>query len=284
MLNFDPVYRFSASPGPIAAAVVEEFYGLIKKVATQNSNRKFIFEHYKKYFGDACGRTVYSSSSESWAEGDLLDYMVEAAENALTFIEAFYDGGAALSRANSGLFVPDAAIINHVLSKNSAGYEIRPPDLLMHNPQTPIPVSHRAASLDDQAQEVIHQSLKKSEAFLSSRDYRQAVQEILWLLETVSTLFKGLSIGESTIEGKYFNKIASDLRTHQRGTTLEHALDWATKLHGYLSSPGGGGVRHGADLRSGLVMSEPEAELFCNLIRSYINFLIAEYERLKPAG
>src|SRR5271169_206431 len=67
--------------------------------------------------------------------------------------------------------------------------------------------------------------------------HRQAVQEILWLLETVSTAFQGLDTGVATAQGKYFNKIAEDLRKHHKGTTLDQVLTWVTTLHGYLSSP-----------------------------------------------
>src|SRR5271166_367595 len=67
--------------------------------------------------------------------------------------------------------------------------------------------------------------------------HRQAVQEILWLLETVSTAFRGLDTGVATVQGKYFNKIAEDLRKHHKGTTLDQVLTWVPTLHGYLSSP-----------------------------------------------
>ncbi len=63
--------------------------------------------------------------------------------------------------------------------------------------------------------------------------------------------FKGLSAGETTIEAKYFNRIAIELRTKMKGQTIEQVLTWLTTLHGYLSSPTGGGVRHGVDLKSG---------------------------------
>jgi hypothetical protein len=56
-------------------------------------------------------------------------------------------------------------------------------------------------------------------------------------------------------------------------------LDWTTSLHGYLSSPTGGGVRHGIDLKSGVAIDPTEARLFCNLIRSYFGFLIAQHEQ-----
>ena len=86
------------------------------------------------------------------------------------------------------------------------------------------------------------------------------------------------------IEGKYFNQIVRDLRAKRTGTTLERVLDWITAMHGYLSSPTGGGARHGTDLGRGVYLDISEARLFCTLTRSYISFLLAEYESLLRAG
>ena len=102
---------------------------------------------------------------------------------------------------------------------------------------------------------------------LSEGRNRPAVSEILWLLETVSTAFRGIDTGTGTVQGKYFNKIAGELRRHHKGKILDQVLDWVTTLHGYLSSPTGGGVRHGADIKSSVDMQRGEAELYCNLIR-----------------
>ena len=107
---------------------------------------------------------------------------------------------------------------------------------------------------------------------------RPAVQEILWLLETVSTAFQGIHVGDTTIQGKYFNKIADELRAHRKGQVAEQAIAWTKTLHGYLSSPTGGGVRHGSTLSSDTELSAREARLFCNLIRSYLHFLLDEYD------
>ena len=41
------------------------------------------------------------------------------------------------------------------------------------------------------------------------------------------------------------------------------------------------GVRHGIDLNDGLELGINEARLYCNLIRSYLTFLISEHERLR---
>jgi len=165
-------------------------------------------------------------------------------------------------------------------ASHDAGYQIQPPDLVSQNPQEAIEVPQEPPSLDQQAQEIIQQSLKQSEQLLSEGRDRQAVQEILWLLETVSTAFQGLDVESGTVQGKYFNKIADDLRKHHKGKILDQVLVWVTTLHGYLSSPTGGGIRHGTDLRTGIVIQPNEARLFCNLIRSYISYLMAEHARL----
>ncbi len=276
MLKFNGGWRFD-SPGPIPNGVVSDISELIGKIAAQGDQQP-ILEHFKQYFAGAAGTTSGWSSSASWAQTDLDNYMRQAAENAPLFIEAFYE---ACGSVGKDIAVPDVSVINRVLAKHKSGYEIRPPDLVgTDNLVTAIAVEEKPASLDEQAMEIIQQSLSQSEKFLSEGHGRQAVQEVLWLLETVSTAFQGLETDSGTIQGKYFNKIVEDLRRRKQGTTLDQILDWVTKLHGYLSSPTGGGIRHGAHLKAGIATSPGEARLFCNLIRSYISFLLAEHERL----
>lgn len=206
--------------------------------------------------------------------------MAEAAKNAPLFIEAFYDGCESLAKSDPELAIPDLARINRVLVEHNTGYQIDPPNLISVNAHEPIPVQERAVSLDEQAQDLIQQSLRQSERLLAEGLGRQAVQESLWLLESLSTAFQGLNIGAATVQGKYFNKIAEDLRKHHKGKTLDQVLNWLTTLHGYLSSPTGRGIRHGADLKGGIAMQPNEARLSCNLIRSYVSYLIAEHEKL----
>jgi hypothetical protein len=68
-------------------------------------------------------------------------------------------------------------------------------------------------SLAEQAQELIQQSQAQSEQLLLEGRPRQAVQEVLWLLETVVTAFRGLDAGAGTVQGKYFNTIVADAAT-----------------------------------------------------------------------
>lgn len=281
MLKFNGAWRFD-SPGAISPGVIADFSRLIGKTATQGS-RQDVLEHFKVYFADAAGTTASWSSSTSWAETDLDRYMNDAASNAPLFIEAFYDACHALQGTHPDYAVPDAGMINRVLASHKAGYRIEAPDLVPEDGQQPIELPKGAITLDDHAQEIIQRSLKQSEQLLSEARYRQAVQEILWLLETVATVFQGLEIGEGTVQGKYFNKIADDLRKHNKGKILDQVLSWVTTLHGFLSSPTGGGIRHGTDLKAGITIQPNEARLFCNLIRSYISYLMAEHARLGKA-
>jgi|ERR1019366_7338477 hypothetical protein len=278
MLNFNGAWRFD-TPGPIPDGVYNAFFELIGRIATQ-ANRQRILEHFKSCFAGAAGISSSWSSSESWAESDLRGYMGQAAANAPLFIEAFYDACESLANSNPPTAVPELSRINRVLFENGSGFQIQPPDLISSNIQTQVTVPEQQLSLDAQAREMIQKSLSDSERFLSEGRSRPAVQEILWLLETVSTAFQGLNTEEGTIEGKYFNKIIGDLRKHNRGTTLDQILSWVITLHGFLSSPTGGAIRHGTDLRAGIATQPDEARLFCNLIRSYITFLLTEHARL----
>ena len=279
MLKLNPQWRF-ASPGRAGTAVVNGLSDLIGRIAAYG-DRQSVLEHFKTYFANSAGFTSNRSSNASWAESDLDDYMRCAAENAPLFIEAFFDACSAIQARNPDIALPDLGIINRVLYEANAGFQIEPPDLVLTSALAPISVPERAPSLDEQAELLIQQSLKQSEQLLAEGRPRQAVQEILWLLETVATAFQGLDLGNGSIQGKYFNKIAEELRRHNKGKTLDQILGWVTTLHGYLSSPTGGGVRHGTDLASGAAVQPNEAQLYCNLIRSYITFLLAEHARLQ---
>lgn len=277
MLQFDGTWRFD-SPGPIAAGAVAGFWDLINRIVSQG-DRKRLLEHFKSHFAGAAGVAYNSSSDEGWAASDLDRLMDQAALNAPMFIDAFYGACEALRLRNPAMGLPDFHRINRVLAENDVGYLIEPPNLVAtrNHPAIAVP---RPPSLAAQAQELVFSSLQTSDRLLTEGRSRQAVQEILWLLETVVTAFRGMDFEEATLQGRYFNKIIGEMRVRSRGTTLDQILGWIVALHGFLSSPTGGGVRHGVDLAEGLAVQEGEARLYCNLIRSYITFLIAEHERL----
>lgn len=285
-LKFPPSWRFQPPRGSqchtetIPGEAVDDFIALIRKTTIQGDVQDFL-EHFKRFFCRANGNPYYRSSSEGWAETDLLSEMSEAATNAPIFLEAFYNACEAIRDRPGDLFAPDALRINEVCRNHNIGYEIVHPNLLLRGKDLPVvQVLERPLTLDERAREIIQSSLQRSDSLLVEGRGREAVQEALWLLETVATAFRGIDTETGTIEGKYFNKIVKELRESHSGTTFNRILEWVTTLHGYLSSPTGGGVRHGLDLKEGLELSLNEAKLCYNLIRSYISFLLAEHERL----
>ena len=259
---------------------VQEFLQLIRKTATQGDLQEFI-EHFKGYFCAADGTAHFWSSNASWAETDLEQEMSAAAANPPLFIEALFDASEVIRHRPGDLFASDAEIINGVCRKHGIPYEIQGANLVLREQTTVVvAVPDAPPTLAERAQTILQASLEHAEALLSQGRGREAVQETLWLLETVSTAFRDADSGTGTIEGKYFNGIVKELRRQHTGTTLERVLRWATEVHRYLSSPTGGGVRHGLDLNEGVVLSPNEARLFCNLVRSFLAFLLAEHERL----
>lgn len=287
MLNFNPRWRFKPPENgryknkAIPVKALREFIGLIEKT-TIHGNRWNILERYKGAFASACGISHVRSSSEDWAASDLSSRMGEAAKNAPVFLDAFHAASERLRTPE--LFTPDAEMINDLCEKHEIGYLIRPPDLILRETlPASVPVQARPPSVGDTAREMLQQSLQRAEQLLAEGRDREAVQETLWVLESLTTAFRGVKSKGKAVSGKYFNDIVKDLRKIEEGSTFERVLEWINSLHGYLSSPSGGGVRHGIDLNRGTPIGPSEGRLFCNLIRSYVEYLLSEHERLHQA-
>lgn len=286
MLRFNGAWRFTPPPDgqyrtqTIPDEAIQEFYGIIRRLSTQG-DRQPILEHFKEAFCNAVGSTHMWSSNASWAETDLFTYMRQTSEKAPLFLEAFFEACQTLPSISADYYALDAARINEVCQRHDIGYEIRPPELFLRESEMPIvQVQERPLTLAEEAISLLQSSLQRTEELLRESRGREAVQETLWLLESVTTAFRGLATPTDAIRGTYFNQIVRELRRSYRGSALDRVLEWVTALHGYLSSPTGGGVRHGLDLNEGVAIGPNEARLFCNLARSYLSFLLAEHERL----
>ena len=276
-LHFDASWRFEAPPGRVPTLLVDEFATLIARIATGRPEQATL-EHFKSYFARAVGSTSTWSSNAGWARSDLDSYMDQAAANVPLFIEAFFDGCEALRR--DGVAVPDLGLVNRLIAESEVPYRIDPPALVYVGEAVgPVAIGDVAPSLGEQALEALHNAISASEQMLAEGKGRQAVQEILWVLETVSTAFRGTDTAMGTVQGKYFNKIVADLKGQNQGTLQHQVLSWMMTLHGYLSSPTGGGIRHGADVGTLRALQLHEARLLCNLIRSYVDYLLAEHRR-----
>lgn len=294
MLNFDRAWRRSPPPDGrftnqrIPSPAFDAYFGLILRLTMQGS-KQAILESFKRVFAAAAGESYYRSSGAGWAETDLRRSMESLDAKPPLFLEALWQGFQVLNRDSDSYpdlhYVPAAAELNEIAEDHRIGYWIEPPNLLLREDNGfVVEVEARPTTLRDQAIEQIETSLYRSQELLQEGNGREAVQEALWLLETISTAFRGVETAEGTVSGRYFNSIARELRRFASGTTLDRVLEWVTSLHGYLSSPTGGGVRHGADLREGVPLGPSEARLYCNLIRSYTSFLIDELNRMDQSA
>ena len=278
MLNFSGEWRYE-SPGALPSGVDDEFRLLIEKICVQGP-RKLILEHFKRHFASAAGVQHYDSSDVDWASTDLERMMSEAAENAPLFVEAFYGACEALESRYPEMTMPGVERINRILSEHGTGYYIDPPDLVANSEHRLTSVPYQPTMLVSDSYAKIEDALRAADSALGMGNFRQAIQEMLWALESASTLFRDEEVRNEKIRGDYFNKIVHSLKRHAQGHQKQ-ILEWMMSLHGYLSSPQGGGIRHGVDLREGLEFDKNEARLICNLLRSYLTYLISEYERLQ---
>ena len=278
--RFTPPTSVDERANQLPPDAVQDFMQLIRKTASQGDLKDFL-ELFKAFYCSANGTTHWGSSNTSWAEADLEAEMSATASNPPLFLEAIYDACEAIRNRPGDLFAPDSGMINGVCRKHGIPYEIRGTELILCDSTAGmVTVAECSPTLAEQAHEILQNSMRRAEDLLCSGHGREAVQETLWLLETITTAFRGVETATGTVEGKYFNDIVKELRRLHPGSTLDRVLRWATEVHGYLSSPTGGGVRHGLDLSSGVQLSLNEARLFCNLIRSYLGFLLAEHERI----
>ena len=282
ILEFEePRWRFE-SPGTLGDAAVREFIDLITRVSSQSSNRQDVYESFKSEFSTAAGEPHSISSSENWAYSDLKEMMYRAAENAALFLEAFFNACHWIQESHQDWAVPNIEDINQICNKHNAGYVIEsgnPPKLHRIGELIPsVPIEQEATVLEV-ASEEFREAISRSEDLLSQGKAREAVQNLLWVLESVATAFRGVVVEGTEVRGHYFNRIIRELRGAAEGRILEQALGWLDTLHGYLSAPKGGGIRHGLDLNSDPI-TDNEARLFCNLIRSYIHYLLHEHARL----
>lgn len=276
MLQMPSIWRYQ-SPGPMPPSAVNAFDGLVHTIAAQGDTWNLIELFKAKFCAGAS-----SSSSESWAVSDLHTMMHGAADNAPVFIAAFWDGCEEVAAAHPAIGLPGPAVVNQLLLRHGLPYEVPPPQLVLRSKAAGAVTAPPALSVGERARARVEQSLQEADRLLTEQRPRQAVQEILWLLETVSTAFQGQETGSGTIEGKYFNRIVGELRKQHHDKSFTEALGWIVKLHGFLSSPSGGGIRHGTQLDTGIDVSTDEAFLYCNLTKSYIHYLLAVLNRTLP--
>lgn len=285
MLRFDPrwIFRPPADDelhhGRVPEETVNECLALIRRVI-QPDYRQGTWEAFKRGFYPVSGRTYSRSSDLGFAEYDCQMAMTEAAANTPVWIDTFYTCWKELEAANR---IPDVGIedlFNQVLSQTGVGYVIGPPNLIAVGQVSVLAPVAVPAAIGTVERERIEDSLRRAAEHMDRGDFRTAVMESLWLLDSAIMVYQGLQLPTGRVAGAYFTPIVGNLRRLNAGASLAHIMGWMNTMYGYLSSPGGGQVRHGMDLSAELTLTANEARLYCNLIRAYIEYLLAEHDRL----
>lgn len=255
---------------------VDEFFTFAKLMA-QRGDAEEIYYIFRAEFSEAMGNPRYRSSSLFFAPQDARDAMDSAASNAPVFIATFFKACSEIAEKFGAANVPDVATLNRLLEKHGIGYVIDPPTLRLREAVDVVPV--HPSNLLQQAHQRFRSAAERSEQLLSEGKDDEAVSHIWWLLESISTAFAELNVNGRKIQGDYFNEVMKSIQQADGSSTLGTVARWLTALQAYLSGPDQGGIRHGGQLHlEGLL--HHEAVLFFNLTRSYVSYLLAEYERL----
>jgi hypothetical protein len=260
---------------------LDEFF-TFTKITAQRGDAEEIFYIFRSKFNEAMGESVYRSSSLYFAPSDARLAMQNAATNAPVFVSAFYGACAEITNRFGVNHAPDVPTVNRLLEKHRIGYVIDPPHLRLREAVDVVPVS--PTSLLQDAHAKFRSAVERSEELLRQNKGDEAVNHIWWLLESIATAFSGLVINERQIEGEYFNDVMKSVQRAAPDALLGTVARWLTALQAYLSGPAQGGIRHGRQLHLEGLRNHDAALLF-NLTRSYISYLLAEYERLNgPAA
>jgi serine/threonine-protein kinase len=121
-LQFPNEWRYDDSLGRMPQGAVNELVALIEKVASYAPSAKAVYEAVKHRFGDP-----NNSSSESWAQSDMIAAMDKGELNTPEFIDAYWS---ALGDVSDLVPVPPPAKVNAILRQHAVGYIIDPPRLV----------------------------------------------------------------------------------------------------------------------------------------------------------
>jgi len=257
---------------------VENFWGILTRAANRTGDPEEVYYMIRAQFSEAMGLPVYRSSSLYFAPGDARAAMDSAAENAPVFISAFYETCEQIKQQLGARTAPSVQVMNRLLEMHGLGYVITPPNLVLREQVEVIPV--QSTTVLEQAQARFREAIERSRVLLEENNGDEAVAQIWWLLESIMLSFPGCHLNGQEISGTYFNEVARSLkRAAGDAPVMGAVVRWLEALQSYLSGPGEAGIRHGRHLHlEGL--KKHEAELFCNLTRSYISYLLSEYELL----
>jgi hypothetical protein len=142
-------WRFE-SPGQMPEGAVRYLWELAGRIAAQADDVQDVLELFKRRIA---GVRVSRSSSESWADSDLLRQMEESASNAPLLFAGFMD--ACADAENQGLDVPSVETINRALGEHNVAYHINSDNVVVRTFYgTPLPDSGPPTAAESKPQSI----------------------------------------------------------------------------------------------------------------------------------
>ena len=169
-LRFAPAGSAEALDGDAMA----DLLAMAKKIQSPLSY-KSVLETFKTHFGRSTGEGSSTSSSADWAESDLWRIARDAANDAPSFIAAFFDACEQL--AAGGATIPDEVQINSVLTKYGCRYRILDGELVTSVPHVAPP----AAPLSPE--DAVAKALADAAALMGQRGAASAIDRAYTALD-----------------------------------------------------------------------------------------------------
>jgi hypothetical protein len=241
------------------------------------SGRDRGLEHMKRSISEATGGSYYPSSSESWAETDLRLYVEEGRKNPPALIDGIVTGCRDTPVGTGEGLLFDPGPINAMLRTHGVGYEVVGDELRLSS-LVGMPESTPAPSLLDNTQAELGVAWKRADELLSSGHPDEAVSKIWFVIESLLVAFRGLTIDGKMVEGSYFNEIVKSLRRRDLDPMFKMVLEIATRVHGQLSDPATGGIRHGRDPALEPT-SQDDGQFLVAQARAIAYYICSQYQR-----
>jgi hypothetical protein len=123
-LQYPPEWKFDGVGIEISSPALRDFEKLIQQIVSGTDDPHDIFETFKTAFGNP-----NPSSNASWAESDMHRTLGESTNNAVTFVDSFWQALEILRK--QGIPTPSASKINAILSDHQIPLLVEPPKLQM---------------------------------------------------------------------------------------------------------------------------------------------------------
>jgi len=220
------------------------------------------------------------STSVEWAANDFRQRAYSARESARSFLADILEGFRQIERY--GFPTRSEADVNTVLREVRSRWRVANGLAQVNTTASGVDTRNQGLAISEGCRREIDASVDKAEILLANGDGRDAVREMVDLMETVTSAFQGREFGGRKFKGKNLSHVAKSLASLGDDEFIRHAMHEMERFYGLMSSRERG-VRHGKlweVLESGADIDILAAQLYCDMARAYMNFILATYDKI----